>query len=347
LCADKPHLLRDLKHALQALASMGDFLVRPKAEACPGACAGSGSEPAPPACVKVEVAGETVALARPVAANANAASPDAARQPDAAEGVPQVPGYEILGELGRGGMGVVYQARQQGLNRLVALKMILAGGHAGAQERTRFQAEAEAVARLQHPNIVQVHEVGEHNGLPFFSLEYCPGGSLAHRLQSTPLPPAEAARLTETRARAIHTAHQAHLIHRDLKPANVLLGADSTPKITDFGLVKKLDEAGHTASGAVMGTPSYMAPEQAGGKTRNIGPATDIYALGALLYEMLTGRPPFKAATSVETILQVLSEEPVSPARLQPGVPRDLETICLKCLQKEPLRRYASAAALA
>jgi serine/threonine-protein kinase len=225
--------------------------------------------------------------------------------------------------------------------------MILAGGHAGEEERERFRGEAQAVARLQHPNIVQVYEVGEHEGLPYFSLEFCAGGSLAHKLQAGPLPPAEAARLAEVLARAVHAAHQAQILHRDLKPANVLLGADGTPKITDFGLAKKLDEAGQTASGAVMGSPSYMAPEQAGGQNKEVGPAADIYALGAILYECLTGRPPFKAATSLETILQVLANDPVPPARLQPGVPRDLETICLKCLQKESKKRYVSAAALA
>jgi WD40 repeat protein/tRNA A-37 threonylcarbamoyl transferase component Bud32 len=254
-----------------------------------------------------------------------------------------VPGYEILGELGRGGMGVVYKARQTRLNRLVALKMILAGGHAGAAELLRFQTEAHAIARLQHPNIVQVYEVGEHEGKPFLSLEYCGGGSLAQKLGGTPLPPRDAAALLETLARAMRAAHEQYVIHRDLKPANVLLASDGTPKITDFGLAKELDEAGQTQSGTVLGTPSYMAPEQAGGKSFAISPATDVYALGAILYECLTGRPPFKAATAYDTILQVLGDEPVPPARLTAGVPRDVETICLKCLAKEPGRRYASA----
>jgi WD40 repeat protein len=261
---------------------------------------------------------------------------------------PQVPGYEILGELGRGGMGVVYQARQVKLDRLVALKMILAGGHAGEQELRRFQSEAEAVARLQHPNVVQIYEVSEQDGLPYFSLEFCPGGSLEKKLDGTPLPPQQAAQLVETLARGVHAAHEHGIIHRDLKPANVLLSADGTPKITDFGLAKKLDEAvRQTASGAILGTPSYMAPEQAGGQSKEIGPAADVYALGAILYELLTGRPPFKAATSLDTVLQVISDEPVPPSRLQPKVPRDLETICLKCLHKEPAKRYASAEALA
>jgi hypothetical protein len=257
-----------------------------------------------------------------------------------------VPGYEILGELGRGGMGVVYKARHLGLNRLVALKMILAGGHAGPDELARFRGEAEAVARLNHPNIVQIHDVGESGGLPYFSLEFVEGGSLDRKLNGTPLPADEAAKLVETLARAMAAAHVAGLVHRDLKPANVLLGADGTPKVTDFGLAKKLDTAGQTASGAVMGTPSYMAPEQAGGKSREIGPLTDVYALGAILYECLTGRPPFKAATPLDTILQVVSEEPVPPTKLNTRVPVDLETICLKCLQKEPSKRYASAGEL-
>jgi WD40 repeat protein len=265
-----------------------------------------------------------------------------------------VPGYEILGELGRGGMGVVYKARQVGLGRLVALKMILAGGHAGTGDLNRFRTEAQAIARLQHPNIVAVHEVGEHDGKPFFSLEFCTGGSLDRKLAGSPLKPAEAARLTELLARAMQAAHQANIIHRDLKPANVLLTEDGTPKITDFGLAKKLDgepgafssATGVTQTGAVMGTPSYMAPEQAEGK-KDIGPPADIYALGAILYELLTGRPPFKAATILDTLMQVAADEPVAPRRLNAKVPADLETISLKCLHKDPKRRYGSAEELA
>lgn len=258
-----------------------------------------------------------------------------------------VPGYEILGELGRGGMGVVYKARHLKLQRLVALKMILAGSHAGSAELSRFRTEAEAIARLQHPNIVQVFEVAEHEGKPYFSLEFCNGGSLAQKIDGTPLPPKEAARSVETLARGMDAAHQKGIIHRDLKPANVLLLEDSTPKITDFGLAKKLDDVGQTQSGAIMGTPSYMAPEQAGGMTKEVGPAADIYALGAILYELLTGRPPFRAATPLDTVLQVVSNEPVPPTQLQSKTPKDVETICLKCLQKEPRKRYASAADLA
>jgi hypothetical protein len=265
---------------------------------------------------------------------------------DTVPGYDNLPGYEILGELGRGGMGVVYRARQVGLNRVVALKMILHGPHAGADDLARFRTEAEAIARLRHPNIVTVYEIGEHQGKPFFSQEFCSGGSLDRQLAGTPIKPEFAARLVRTLAEAMHAAHQANVIHRDLKPANVLLGADGSPRITDFGLARKLDQAGQTLTGAVMGTPSYMAPAQAEGK-KQVGPLADVYALGAILYECLVGRPPFKAATPLDTILQVVSEEPVAPRQLNAGVPLDLETICLKCLCKEPQRRYSSAQALA
>jgi WD40 repeat protein len=267
---------------------------------------------------------------------------------DTPERRPTVPGYEVLGELGRGGMGVVYRARQRSLGRLVALKMILAGEHAASEDRRRFVREAQAAARLQHPNIVQVHEVGEADGHAFIALEFCASGSLADRQKGAPLPAREAAGLVETLARAVQAAHEAGIVHRDLKPANILLATDGTLKITDFGLCKQLDRpTGQTASGAVVGTPSYMAPEQAGGKGRDVGPRADVYALGAILYELLTGRPPFRAESSAETLLLVLTEEPVPPSRLQPRLARDLETICLKCLHKDAQRRYATAAALA
>jgi WD40 repeat protein len=270
-------------------------------------------------------------------------------------------GYEILGELGRGGMGVVYQARQKGLGRLVALKMVLAGAHAGPDGQARFLAEARSLARLQHPNIVQIHEVGEAprpDGLPagpagpamlpFFSLEYVEGGALDRLLAGAPQDPRQAAALVEILARAVHYAHERGIVHRDLKPANVLLTADGNPKVTDFGLARHMsDDSGRTQSGAVLGTPSYMAPEQAAGQTRAVGPACDIWALGAILYECLTGRPPFRGASVLDTLEQVCTREPVTPRQLQPGVPRDLETIALKCLHKDPRKRYASAEALA
>ncbi len=262
--------------------------------------------------------------------------------------LPVVPGYEVLGELGRGGMGVVYQARQVGLNRPVALKMVLAGRLAGPAELARFRAEAEAVARCHHPHIVQIYEIGTHAGLPYFSLEYMAGGGLDRRLAGTPLPPAQAAALVETLARAMQAAHARGIIHRDLKPANILLSGDGVPKVTDFGLARRQDASvRQTQSGAILGTPCYMAPEQAMGTLEDIGPATDVYALGAVLYECLTGRPPFKAPTPLETLYQVVNDEPVPPRQLQPQAPRDLETICLKCLAKEPARRYTSAGELA
>jgi WD40 repeat protein/tetratricopeptide (TPR) repeat protein len=275
-------------------------------------------------------------------------APSTPLPPAARSGWPNVPGYEILGELGRGGMGVVYQARQVKLQRLVALKMIRGGDHAGAGELARFRSEAEAVARLQHPNIVQIHEVGEAEGKPFFSLEYVEGGSLAQKVNGTPLPARPAAQLVATLALAVHAAHRQQIVHRDLKPANVLLTPDGQPKVTDFGLAKRLDRGpGQTESGAVLGTPSYMAPEQAGGQGTAVGPLADVYALGAILYELLTGRPPFKAETPFDTLQQVVGEEPVAPSRLNARVPADLETVCLKCLQKEPGKRYAGAEALA
>jgi formylglycine-generating enzyme required for sulfatase activity len=262
--------------------------------------------------------------------------------------LPSVPGYEVMGELGRGGMGVVYRARHLALKRTVALKMILAGDFAGAAEIARFRTEAELAARLQHPNIVQIHEVGEVDGHPYCALEYVDGGSLAHKLAGQPLPVREAARLVEALAQAMHLAHSRNVVHRDLKPGNVLLTPAGTPKVTDFGLARQLNaDSGRTASGAVLGTPSYMAPEQASGETRAAGPTADVYALGAILYECLTGRPPFRGATLMATLEQVRHAEPVAPRQVRPEVPRDLETVCSKCLRKEPERRYSSAKELA
>jgi serine/threonine protein kinase len=297
---------------------------------------------------------------------------DATAPGPADAGLPQVPGYEVEAVLGRGGMGVVYKARHLALKRTVALKM-LAAGHPYPAERARFRAEAEAVARLQHPNIVQIHEVGEAEGRPFIALEYVAGGSLDEGLAGQPLPPRDAARMVAALAGAMHLAHSHNLVHRDLKPGNVLLQKDEggrmkdeqnqdsssdssfilhpssfIPKVTDFGLVRLLDaDSGQTFDGAVMGTPSYMAPEQAEGRARAAGPAADVWALGAILYECLTGRPPFAGATPLETLEQVRSREPAAPSSLNRQTPRDLETICLKCLSKQPERRYSSARELA
>jgi hypothetical protein len=245
-------------------------------------------------------------------------------------------------------MGIVYKARHVPLNRLVALKMILGGDQVGGEELQRFLREARAVARLQHPNVVQIYEVGEHGGQPYLSLEFVEGESLDRKLAGGAQPVPAASELVETLARAMHAAHQRGVVHRDLKPANILVTADGVPKITDFGLAKHLDEdTGQTRTGAILGTPSYMAPEQAGGRRQAVGPAADVHALGAILYELLTGRPPFRAETPLDTVMQVVHEEPLPPSRLNPKVPGDLQTICLKCLRKDPGRRYPSAESLA
>jgi serine/threonine protein kinase len=283
---------------------------------------------------------------------------------------PRVPGYKILGELGKGGMGIVYQARQLALQRTVALKMIRTGTQADPTNLARFRAEAAVIARLQHPNIVQIYDFGEAEGRPYFALECVAGGSLVRHLGGRPHPARPAAELVETVARAVHHAHQQGILHRDLKPANILLQmADCSlqneepsaicdlrtaiPKIADFGLAKCINGDGEglglgglTSTGDIMGTPSYMAPEQAN-HSQAIGPAADIYALGVILYELLTGRPPFSGETPLGTVLLLLHNEPVAVTSLQPGVPRDLETICHKCLQKEPRKRYRSALELA
>jgi WD40 repeat protein/serine/threonine protein kinase len=262
--------------------------------------------------------------------------------------IPAIDGYVIESELGRGGMGVVYRAHQVRLDRPCALKMILAGSHAGAVAEARFLVEARAVARLRHPNIVQIHHVGEADGLPYLELEYLEGGSLERTLDGTPWAPVRAAALVEKLARAIVEAHRQGIIHRDLKPSNILLAADGEPKVTDFGLAKSLaGDTALTATDSILGSPDYMAPEQAEGQFKHIGPLADVHALGAILYELVTGRPPFRSATLLDTLEQVKAAEPVAPSRLVPGLPRDVETIALKCLQKDPARRYESAAALA
>jgi serine/threonine protein kinase len=291
----------------------------------------------------------------------HAEAPTAPVEPVPPPAVPEFPaisGYEILAELDRGGMGIVYRARQRSLGRVVALKM-MRRREADTRELVRFRREAEAVARLDHPHVVRIYDFGEHEGLPYFSMEFIEGGNLAAWFASGPLPVLQAARLVEVLARAMHHAHQQHIIHRDLKPANVLLShridgphegplGPCTPKIADFGLAKRLDiSADSTDTGVVMGTASYMAPEQAEGRTHDIGPAADIYALGAILYEALTGRPPFRAATPELTRILVICNEPERPTHLRPEVPREAEEICLKCLEKTPGQRYDSALALA
>jgi eukaryotic-like serine/threonine-protein kinase len=275
----------------------------------------------------------------------------------AAEEWPRVPGYEVTGLLGRGGIGVVYRATDQRLKRPVALKIIRQ--QATPDERERLQREAEALATLRHPGVVQIYEIGEHQGRPFIALEFVGGGSLSRHMAGKAQPARAAARVVATLAETMHRAHQHGLVHRDLKPANVLLHWENEsrlhddlnycrPKVTDFGLVKNMSvDSGLTHSRDLLGTPSYMAPEQAGGDPETVGPACDIWALGAILYELLTGKPPFHGATAVDTLMQVRQTEPVPPSRLLPKLPRELETICLKCLEKIPSQRYASALELA
>jgi serine/threonine-protein kinase len=256
--------------------------------------------------------------------------------------------YEVLAQLGEGGMGVVYKARQPALQRLVALKMISAGPHASKQALARFRIEGKAIARLRHPHVVQIYDFGDHDGLPFYAMELLEGGSLSDRLAQGPLEPHAAAALVQTLAEAVAYAHQENVVHRDLKPGNILLTEASEPKIADFGLAKLLDsDDGHTRSEVAMGTPSYMAPEQAAGRSASVGPAADVYALGAILYQTLTSQPPFRGADRAETLRLVREQEPVPPSQQRREVPRVLEAICLKCLKKDPARRYESAAVLA
>lgn len=261
---------------------------------------------------------------------------------------PEIPGYVVGEQLGRGGMGIVYRGWQTALKRPVALKLIRSGALADESEQARFRAEAEAVARLEHPNIVQVHDIGSAHGQLYLALQYCPHGTLAARCGTQPQSPAYAAETARTIAAAVAFAHSKSVIHRDLKPANILLAEDDRPVIADFGLARLLgDGSGGTRTGEIAGTPSYLAPEQARGGPAASAPGVDIYAIGAILYELLTGQPPFRGPTAMETVRLVLEHEPVAPRRLQPTVPRDLDTIAMKCLAKEPARRYASAHDLA
>ena len=255
--------------------------------------------------------------------------------------------YELLGEIARGGMGVVFRARQRSLNRLVAIKMILPGRLANSADVARFHREAQAAASLQHPSIVAIHEVGEHEGRHYFSMDYVDGASLAQMVRESPLPPRVAAEYVRKVCDAIQYAHEQGVLHRDLKPSNVLVDAHNEPRVTDFGLARQVSEDSTlTETGTVLGSPSYMPPEQADGRLDDMGPWSDVYSLGAMLYELLTGRPPFRADVPVKTLLQVLHAEPARPRLLNSAIDRDLETICLKCLEKRPDNRYPSAAAL-
>lgn len=256
--------------------------------------------------------------------------------------------YVLLGELGRGGMGIVYQARHKTLERLVALKMILASQLASPEDVRRFCVEARAAARVRHPHVVAIHEIGELHGQHYFVMDYIAGENLATRLAREPLAPETAARLLRTLAETAHHLHQHGIIHRDIKPSNVLLDAEGNPHLTDFGLAHLLEGGdGQTRTGLILGTPSYMSPEQAGGRIHQLSPRSDVYSLGAVLYEMLSGRPPFKEQQHLDTLLKVLDAEPIAPSKHRPGIPLALERICLRCLEKDPAVRYATAADLA
>jgi serine/threonine protein kinase len=324
LCHERPALLADLKDRLRAIDAMQEVLADHEE--------------------RLSSAGlpKTV-MVPPPAQLAFAAQPTQQQR----KRWPAIAGYEILSEIGSGGMGVVYRARQLALDRVVALKTIAPCGSAGDVQTRRFLQEAKAMALLQHPNVVQVHEIGDSDNRPYLVMEYVPGGNLADKLGGKPMPARSAAELVAGLARGAHAAHQQGIVHRDLKPGNIFIDADGTAKIGDFGLAKWFAAPSDcTKTGQLLGTPSYMAPEQISSQRGPLGPAVDVYALGAVLYELLTGHPPFLADNQVDTLQLILWQEPVPPRRWQPKLPRDLETICLKCLEKDPHRRYESALAL-
>ncbi len=325
LCRDSPELLEELRRHLQALAGMNAVL-----------------HVETPAASIVPLPDLGLDLTSPLG------EPPRHSERVGLENWPSVPGYEILEELGRGGMGVVLKARQIALGRIVAIKAILSHGPIREEERRRFMREAKAMALLQHPNIVQIHEISQQGDHPFLIMEYVDGQSLSASLAGKPMPPRKAAELVAILARAVYAAHEQGIIHRDLKPNNILLAADGTPKICDFGLARHFEHAADcTQTNQIAGTPSYMAPEQVFGDPETQGPAVDVYALGTVLYETLTGRPAFLADNPLDTMQLVVRQQPVPPRQWQPKTPRDLETICLKCLEKPPGRRYVSTLALA
>ena len=261
-----------------------------------------------------------------------------------AQGPRQFGPYELLAELGRGGMGVVYQARHVSLGRTVAIKMVLASHLASEQQRRRFEVEGRAAASLRHANIVRLLDSGQVEGQPYLAMDYISGSTLARRLQRGPIEQDEAVRLVAAVARAVDYLHRQGIVHRDIKPSNILLDEDGEPYLTDFGLARLLEtDSELTGTGVAAGTPSYMAPEQAAGNKEAITPLCDVYSLGAVLYELLAGRPPFQAASAIDVLIQVLERDPVSPRQLNPSIPRSLATICLKCLEKQPSARYPSA----
>jgi serine/threonine protein kinase len=335
-CAGDAALRHRVEALLRAEEGAGSFLARPAVDDA-ATQETIYQPPSPRPHAKTTAAAETLAPGQP-----------APVAPSPGTKIRYFGDYELLAEIARGGMGVVYKALQVKLNRVVALKMILAGQLAGEGDVKRFHAEAEAAAKLDHPGIVPIFEIGEHDGQHYFSMAYVEGTSLAKKVAAGPLPPREAAELLVKIAAAVQYAHRQGIIHRDLKPANVLLDSTGQPRVTDFGLAKQMRaDSGLTGSGQILGTPSYMPPEQASGKIEQVGPTADVYALGAILYCLLTGRPPFQAASAIDTLRSVLEQEPVAPRQLDAHIPLDLETIALKCLEKSPARRYATANELA